>query len=125
MRTPRKLRVGVGLLALLSGCAMRPGGAGAMRPHLGRDSVAAGRLDAEGLALVEPGRFPEAEGLFRSAIAADAFSGPAHCNLGLALLAQNHISDAALALRDDDPAWNSWARRQLTSLKQDPSGQGA
>lgn len=88
---------GVGLCLSLLGCAA-PGGGG-LRAPAARDPYAAGRFNAEGLALVDQGDCPLAESKFRAALQSDPFYGPAHCNLGVSLLEQGKFYEAGWALQ--------------------------
>lgn len=61
----------------------------------GRDTDASRRNNAKGLRLLEEGKFEEAEGVLREALAADVSFGPAHNNLGKALYHQAKFYHAA------------------------------
>src|SRR5262249_33433540 len=82
-----------------SGCKAGDGQVEMLRAHAQRDTSRASRSSAEGLTLVEARKFAEAEVKFRDAIAADPFCGPCHCNLGLTLLQQKKLYDAAWELQ--------------------------
>ena len=88
---------GAGLLVSLCGCVVPAGGE--LRAHAARDPYRAGRLNEEGLALVEQGDCAQAEQKFRQALRADPFYGPAHCNLGVALLKQDKFYEAGWSLQ--------------------------
>lgn len=70
------------------------------RGRAGPDRVGAALLNDEGLQFMRDGQHSEAEHRFRAAIGKDPFMGPAHCNLGVALLKQGKAPyEAALTLR--------------------------
>ena len=83
------------LLLCLSGCASRT----AQPVRAQRDRERGERLNAQGLAHVEEGRFAEAEKSFRAALRADPYLGPAHCNLGVVLLELGKFYEAGWELR--------------------------
>jgi Tfp pilus assembly protein PilF len=92
----------IGLWAL-AGCASSPG------PYVpqsesSRDSAKAQRLTQEAAAILhkDPAR---AERLLREALAADLFHGPAHNDLGVLFLKQDHLYDASGEFE--------WARKLL------------
>ena len=63
------------------------------------DRATAGRLNGEGLALVERSEFAQAEPKFRSALEADPWLGAAHANLGVTLLQLGKYYEAAWELQ--------------------------
>jgi len=83
------------LLVSAAGCVPRAAPSWALQ----RDSVAAQRCNAQGLALLEAGQAAEAGKRFGAALDADPFYGPAHSNLGIALLQQGQYFEAANELR--------------------------
>jgi len=60
-----------------------------------RDTEQARRLSAEGLELIDQGKYNEAEKVLKRAVEADTMFGPAHNNLGLAYYNQQRYYDAA------------------------------
>lgn len=86
---------GAVLLVGLMGCAPNA----PPRWTLERDSVRACQLNERGLACIERGRAAEAEEHFRRALEADAYFGPAHCNLGVVLLQKGQLYEAGWQLR--------------------------
>lgn len=103
------LRLAVGLL-LPAGCHV---GHASPSPQTGpgpRDSYRAQQLNRQGFALIEEGNFEGAEERFREALEADVFCGPAHNNLGLALLHQG---------KPYQSAWQfNWAARLMPQSSQ-------
>lgn len=86
---------GVGLVLALFGCA-----AAGPRPFVAADARArALLLNEQALALIESNALDQAQPLLRQAIQADPFCGQAHCNLGVLLLQQGQMRDAALHLQ--------------------------
>lgn len=90
---------GAGLLLCLWGCGLSAAPA-ARALGLHRDREQAEARNAEGLARIAQGDFAGAEASFRAALQADPYLGPAHCNLGVALLQQpNKLYEAGWELR--------------------------
>ncbi len=88
-----RILLGAGLVIELCGCAHRERGLhGAGAPR--RDRLAAQRWNDEALELLANERFEDAEKLLRRSLTADAFFGPAHCNLGVCLLELGKYYDA-------------------------------
>jgi Flp pilus assembly protein TadD len=75
-----------------------PGTVGAARPPQ-RDPAAAQRLNEQGLQLLQDDQLEEARFVFERALAADPYCGPAHCNLGVALLRLGHPYESAWELQ--------------------------
>ncbi len=91
---------GVALLVSLWGCDV-PMASGPRISVPPRDRALAERLNEEGLTLVSEGCCAEAISKFRSAVEADLYFGPGHCNLGVTLLQQGtSFYEAACELRD-------------------------
>jgi tetratricopeptide (TPR) repeat protein len=70
-----------------------------------RDIAKAARLYQEAVAEIADHDLVKAERLLRQSLAADLFHGPAHNNLGVILLGQEHLYDAAEEFE--------WARKLL------------
>lgn len=96
MAWARPPQSGCALLLLgLTGCAL-PGA----RPAAAlRDRALAEQFNERGLTLIEHGDPSGAQALFRKALDADPFCGPAHCNLGVALLQLGRFHEAGWEFR--------------------------
>lgn len=84
-------------LALLAGCANRPGARYNTVPGnlVPRDSSRAQALNEDGLALLQRGSVSKAIETFREALSADMYFSSAHNNLGLALMRSQDYYEAA------------------------------
>lgn len=92
----RSFATSVALVLALAGCASSPSGSGPYQPHGegSRDTERAAALtrEAEPLMATEPAK---AEALLRQALTADLYHGPAHNNLGVILLKEGKLYEAA------------------------------
>lgn len=108
MNRPARSRVVVSVLlaGLAMGCRTGQDASGPYSPptEAARDSAKAERLVQEAAAVL-PSDPAEAERLLRAALGADLFHGPAHNNLGVLLLSQGKLYEAAQEFE--------WARKLL------------
>jgi tetratricopeptide (TPR) repeat protein len=85
--------------ALLLGCqspaARPPGGYQTVSPEPNRDADLARRENARAVALMDEGKFADAEAALKSALDADVMCGPAHNNLGKIYFRQGKLYLAA------------------------------
>ena len=106
-RQTRSLVVACALLACLAvGCRTAQDASGPYSPptEAARDTTKADRLVQEATAALAEDA-SEAETLLRAALAADLFHGPAHNNLGVMLLGQGRLYEAAQEFE--------WARKLM------------
>ena len=78
------------------GCAASRSGPVRLRP----DRALAQQFNEEGLRHMADGELDAALAAFRRAVDADPYSGPAHCNLGVALLLKGQPFDGGWELRN-------------------------